>query len=178
MKKSGKSKIRITSGLYRGREISVPATTHSMGSRERLALFNSISYLLPGADVLDCFAGAGSLGTEALSRGANSVVFVEKNPKAAAVINDNLNSLGITNATIVKKTTKSYHSSRTFQIIFADPPYDDFKEAEFAHLPQLLAPNGHLILSHPGTFTPNFPSLKHLSTKKYAACHISLFTKE
>ncbi|MBR3135237.1 RsmD family RNA methyltransferase [Candidatus Saccharibacteria bacterium] len=177
MKSKDTNRIRITSGIYRGREVLVPNVAHAMGSRERLALFNSISAFLSGADVLDCFAGAGSLGIEALSRGAKSATFIEKDPQAAAIIRQNLDSLNIDNATVIKKDVKSYQPSHLFQIILADPPYNSFHPEDFANLPQFLAPSGRLILSHPGTFTPNFPGLKHLSTKKYAACHISLFTK-
>lgn len=66
-----------------------------MGERERLALFNMISGYLPGAMVLDAFAGSGALGIEALSRGADSVVFVEANRKAVGCIYDNLSALNI-----------------------------------------------------------------------------------
>ena len=91
-----KNSVRITSGIYRGHSILTPGEgTHPMGERERLALFNKISDYLPGANVLDAFAGSGALGIEAMSRGAASVTFVEKSPKAAKIIRENLKTLGI-----------------------------------------------------------------------------------
>ena len=59
--------VRITSGKYRGRALKTPGgATHPMGSREKLALFNMVAGHLPGALVLDAFAGSGALGLEAL----------------------------------------------------------------------------------------------------------------
>ena len=89
--------IKITSGKYRGRSIKSPNSrlTHPMGAREKLALFNMISEYLPGAIVLDAYAGSGALGIEALSRGANYVMFIEKNPHIAGVIRKNLAELGL-----------------------------------------------------------------------------------
>ncbi|MBQ9020315.1 RsmD family RNA methyltransferase, partial [Candidatus Saccharibacteria bacterium] len=63
--------LRIAAGTYRGRTIATPKTAHPMGSRERLALMNTLAPYLKNATVLDAFAGSGALGIEALSRGAN-----------------------------------------------------------------------------------------------------------
>ena len=83
--------LRILSGKYKGLKLLSPdlKTTHPMGSREKLALFNMLAPYLEGATVLDYFAGSGALGLEALSRGAKSVTFVETNPKARKVIREN-----------------------------------------------------------------------------------------
>ena len=91
-----KNLVRITSGRFKGRKIATPGgETHPMGERERLALFNMISEHLPGAMVLDVFAGSGALGIEALSRGAGKVVFVDSSQKATRCIRGNLLSLDI-----------------------------------------------------------------------------------
>ena len=88
--------VRITSGKFRGRKATTPGEeTHPMGERERLALFNMISDYLPGATVLDAFAGSGALGIEALSRGASEVTFIDANKKATECIRGNLASLGL-----------------------------------------------------------------------------------
>ena len=79
--------IKITSGIFRGRNISTPGgKTHPMGERERLALFNMISEYLPKAAVLDAYAGSGALGIEAISRGADKVLFVDKSADAVRKI--------------------------------------------------------------------------------------------
>ena len=90
-------KIRITSGELKGRVIASPevAGTHPMGAREKIALFNMVGDLT-GVRVLDAYAGSGALGIEALSRGASGVVFVEKSPRVAKVIRENLAKLGLT----------------------------------------------------------------------------------
>lgn len=91
-----KNLVRITSGRFKGRKIATPGgETHPMGERERLALFNMISEYLPGAMVLDAFAGSGALGIEALSRGASKVAFVDSSQKATRCIRGNLLSLDI-----------------------------------------------------------------------------------
>ncbi|MBR3414997.1 RsmD family RNA methyltransferase [Candidatus Saccharibacteria bacterium] len=90
------SELRILSGKYKGTKLKSPdlATTHPMGSREKLALFNMLSPYLEGATVLDYFAGSGALGLEALSRGAASVTFIENNPKALQTIRENCERCG------------------------------------------------------------------------------------
>lgn len=160
------SELRILSGKYKGTKLKSPdlATTHPMGSREKLALFNMLSPYLEGATVLDYFAGSGALGLEALSRGAASVTFVENNPKAVRVINENYQKLNIKPI-----------SNLQYDIIISDPPYDDYQVPDYE---KLLKKGGILALSHPKDFNPKaITGLTLLKTNHYAACHISLFTK-
>ena len=88
--------VRIIAGKYGGRFLKSPNSkgTHPMGERIRGAIFNKISGELAGARVLDAFAGTGALGLEALSRAAESVVFVEKDRKVARVLEENVRLLG------------------------------------------------------------------------------------
>ncbi len=87
-----KSDLRVLAGRFKGIRLQSPRSelTHPMGSREKLALFNMLQPYLEGARVLDVYAGSGALGVEALSRGAESVIFVEKSPKIAGIIRQNL----------------------------------------------------------------------------------------
>ena len=174
--------MRITGGIYRGRELASPKnqTTHPMGSRERLALFNSLAPSLPDAEVLDAYAGTGALGLEALSRGAAHATFIEKDHRAAKTLRQNLTALQITDqATILETPVSKASVSGQFDLIFADPPYDHLAPDELASLAQFLKPNGQLIISHPATFRPaefaTITGLSHRSTKSYAACNISIF---
>ena len=89
--------MQIISGIYKNKKILSPldSRTHPMGSREKLALFNSLTSLLPnnsfiGLSVLDVFAGTGALGLEALSRGAKNVIFVEKSREIAKILAKNI----------------------------------------------------------------------------------------
>ena len=93
------ARLRIIAGEFGGRFINadVAKVTHPMGDRVRSAMFASLMSrnVLPGAKVLDAFAGTGAIGLEALSRGARSVIFLEKDRVAARVIADNIETLGV-----------------------------------------------------------------------------------
>ena len=118
--------VKIVSGKYRGRSLTAPGGgTHPMGAREKLALFNMIAPYLDGAMVLDAYAGSGALGIEALSRNAKRVIFIEKNKVAAQSIRKNLASLSL-DGEIFTGAVKSYESQEGFDIILADPPYDNY----------------------------------------------------
>ena len=171
--------IKITSGKYRGRAIKSPNSklTHPMGAREKLALFNMISEYLSGAVVLDIYADSGALGIEALSRGASYAMFVEKNPRIAQVIRKNLAELGLTKLTeVYEKDTGNFLPASKFDIILADPPYDNFDVRGVENLAKFLKKTGVLVLSHPGE-APEISGLKLNKTRKYAAARISIYTK-
>ena len=173
-----KNSVKITSGTYRGQEILTPgAGTHPMGAREKLALFNMIAPELPGAKVLDAFAGSGALGIEALSRGAESVVFVEKSPVAARIIKKNLDKLNLnSNVEVVTADIEKYYSDKLFDIILADPPYDNFDAAKVQNLAGFLGESGILILSHPGD-APTLNGAALQKTNTYAGAKISIYRK-
>lgn len=88
------------------------------------SLFSSIAPEVPGAAVLDLYAGAGSFGIEAISRGADSVVFVESGRKALQALDSNLATLGI-EATVVRGPAERYVKETTarFDLVFCDPPW-------------------------------------------------------
>jgi 16S rRNA (guanine966-N2)-methyltransferase len=169
------NRLRIVSGELGGQYIETPknSSTHPMGERERMAIFNRLRVEIPNAMVLDAFAGSGAIGIEALSIGASHVDFMENNPKAVACIKENLVKLKCNDkASILRAPSGKY------DIIIADPPYDnpqyDIVSALLAH----LKPNGYFVLSHPeNPEPPKFEQLKLLSDKKYAAAHIKIYSK-
>lgn len=171
--------VTITSGIYRGRKIATPGgATHPMGSREKLALFNMLTGKIEGVSVLDAFAGSGALGIEALSRGASEVVFVEKSAGACEIIRKNLKTLGVESGFKVIKNTVSKVSNdlEEFEVILADPPYDDFEITEVEKLVPLLKNSGVLVLSHPGE-APDLAGLSLLKTHTYARANLSIYAK-
>lgn len=173
------SNIKITSGKFRGRTIESPDSkaTHPMGAREKLALFNMIADYLPGANVLDAYAGSGALGIEALSRGASYAMFVEKNSRAAAVICKNLTNLELLkSAGVSEGDVKNFLAPNSFDIIIADPPYNDFEVRGIEILVKFLKKGGVLVLSHPAE-TPEINGLTLQKTRTYAAAHISVYVK-
>ena len=119
--------MRIIAGKWRGRPIDAPPgpATRPTADRVRETLFSMLASRLGSFDelrVADLFAGSGALGLEALSRGAQSAVFVESEPKAASVIRRNAERLG---ADVQLMTGSALALPRTepFDLIFADPPY-------------------------------------------------------
>lgn len=165
--------VRLTGGIFSGRKISTPGEkTHPMGERERLALFNMLGNLA-GLSVLDAFAGSGALGIEALSRGASLVVFVEKKAAAARVIRENLAALG-TDGEVIIGDVANVGLDEKFDIIIADPPYDDFEIEKVLPLTGFLKERGMLVLSHSGE-APALDGLVLEKTRQYAGAHLSFY---
>jgi 16S rRNA (guanine966-N2)-methyltransferase len=118
--------VRVVAGEFRGRRLAAPrgARTRPTADRVREALFSMLGEV-SGARVLDLYAGSGALGIEALSRGAGSAVFVERNARAAAVIERNLASLGLEQKVVRDDAMRFLaRAEGTFDLVFCDPPYD------------------------------------------------------
>jgi 16S rRNA (guanine966-N2)-methyltransferase len=119
--------LRITGGEFRGRKLkTLPGlATRPTAGRVKEALFSILGGEVSGAEVLDLFAGSGALGLEALSRGAQHVVFVERDKKAAALIRANCETLGTKAVEVVCADVFSWlaHRRGAFDLIFLDPPY-------------------------------------------------------
>lgn len=118
--------MRIIAGLAKSRRLVAPPgdTTRPMTDRMRESLFSSIAARLPNARVLDLYAGSGSMGLEALSRGAESAVFVEKDRDALDTLRANLDAIGL-GGTVVASDVDAFlvRCSQVFDIAFVDPPY-------------------------------------------------------
>jgi 16S rRNA (guanine966-N2)-methyltransferase len=151
--------MRVISGIAGGIPLVMPKTDlRPTMDRVKGAIFNSLADALPDARVLDLFAGAGTLGIEALSRGAREAVFVEKESRATDVIQKNLEKTRLTGGIVHTLDIFSYLDrlapKAAFDFIFADPPYAkrpgerDFTPELFASqaLADALAPGGLFIL--------------------------------
>ena len=122
--------MRVTGGEFCGRVLKVPDSEAIRPTQDRVreALFSILAPELKGANFLDLFAGCGSVGIEALSRGAATVTFVENMRRHAAVLESNLKvlSLGAPRVQVVVSQVESWVSSyggTGYSIVFADPPY-------------------------------------------------------
>lgn len=119
--------IRITGGKNRSRLLETPNTTLTKPTMDkvRAAVFSALGDAVVNADVLDLFAGSGSYGFESLSRGANSVTFVDKSREALDAIKKNKTNLKEENTNIVFDDSLAFlrENQYKFSIIFADPPY-------------------------------------------------------
>lgn len=123
-------KMRITGGNLTGRKINVPSKgVRPTQDRVRESLFSTILSVLPGASVLDVYAGSGALGLEAWSRGAVSVTWVERNRNTYKLLKRNVESLcgDMQACRCVHSDAPEFVAKSTpasFDLIFADPPYD------------------------------------------------------
>jgi 16S rRNA (guanine966-N2)-methyltransferase len=125
--------MQIVSGRFRHRKLeSKPgATTRPITQRVKVALFDRMQHAMQGARVADIFAGTGTIGLEALSRGAASVVFIEKDWDAFELLKRNVASLHVESETLCWRTDVTKCSFRPkhaenftpFDIVFFDPPY-------------------------------------------------------
>lgn len=174
--------VRIIAGTLGGRKIDAPdrVTTHAMSERARNAMFNSISAEIQGARVLDAFAGSGSIGIEALSRGAEEAVFVERDRIACKIIAKNLTSLGLDNRTQLIRTTVNNwletSEPERFDIIFADPPYNDPQFSTVTKLFGLLKPGALMVLSHSGKGeVPLQDGIVVVDNRSYGNLHLTFF---
>ena len=180
--------VRIIAGEFGGRKIDAPdrSSTHAMSERVRGALFNSLAAEVSGARVLDAFAGSGSIGIEALSRGARQAVFVEKDRIASSIISKNITRLGLKDRTLVAhasvaKWASVSHTKKAekFDIIFADPPYHDTQFSTVTRLFGLLKPNGLMVLSHPGRGeVPIQAGIVVVDNRSYGNAYLTFFRLE
>jgi 16S rRNA (guanine966-N2)-methyltransferase len=123
---------RVIAGEAGGRRLAVPdgRNTRPTSDRAREGLFATIVSLtgsLAGARVLDLYAGSGAVGLEALSRGAEHVLLVESGSRAARVIRDNIEAIGLPGAEVLTDRTERVLAknpdSGPYDVVFADPPY-------------------------------------------------------
>lgn len=144
--------MKILSGIYKNRQLKTPKgdRTRPTSSKIRGSVFDILQGEIEGARFLDLFAGSGGMGIEALSRGAKSAVFVEKDRNATSCIRENLSALGaeaklypIDALAAVKKLQKL---GEVFDLIYVDPPYALNVSSLMQQLPSLLAEDGRLFL--------------------------------
>ena len=178
--------MRIISGSYRGKQIHPPSgiKVRPTTDQAKEALFNILIHRfdLEELEVLDLFAGTGSISYEFASRGTRSVVAVELNEKQFRFIRKIVSDLEFENVTVIKGDSFRYlrHPSQAFDIVFADPPYD---HPDLVQLPDLvfssdvLTGDGWFILEHPRqlTFTAHPRFLSH---RKYGGVNFSIFGRD
>ena len=159
MRRTRANTVRIIGGVWRSRILEFPdeADLRPTPDRVRETLFNWLGLSLAGAACLDLFAGSGALGFEALSRGAASVVMVEKNAAALRALRENATKLGAENATIVRGDALEFaRGARSrFDVVFVDPPYRlGMQVAALDLLPGLLAAGGRVYVESDAVFEP------------------------
>ena len=175
--------IRITSGTFRSRLLKTPDTelTKPTMDKVRLGVFSAIGDRVNNANVLDLFAGSGSYGFEALSRGASSATFVDKGHEQIKCIKDNAQMLGVNVVTFMYDTLSFLNeTSEKYDLIFADPPYklDCYLEVVDVILKRnLLAENGIIILESDHPLDIDESKFNKIKMYKYGLSKVYLLRK-
>lgn len=172
--------IRITGGEFRGRSIASPLSskTRPTASMAREALFN-IFQNVSGWKLLDLFAGSGSVGIEAVSRGAGSVTAIEKNSAQAKSLSESYAALGVSSKLRLCVTdaesflAKSLAASETFDLIYADPPFTE-AYPDLRPFLKLLSPTGTAVFEVPSRRVPEWA--KEGRIRRYGESSLAFFS--
>lgn len=183
--------MRIIAGLAKGRRIAAPPgdEVRPTGDRVREALFSSLQPLLPGAHVLDLYAGSGALGLEAASRGAAQVTLVERDRRTLEVLKANVEVVGLPGVEVVAGDVVALVDAAAlpgapFDLVLADPPYrlpGAQVDAVLLALRDLLADGAVVVLERagrdpaprwPAGYEPD-PPRRYGSTVLHRARHVA-----
>jgi 16S rRNA (guanine966-N2)-methyltransferase len=144
----------VIAGSLKGRRLKAPAWDGLRPTSDKLreTLFNILAPRIAGARLLDGYAGTGAVGIEALSRGAASVAFVERDRRAQALIAENLAHCGIEDGYViirasVARALAGLHAD-SFDIMIFDPPYDERADDLLGDAGEHLSAGGVLVLEH------------------------------
>ena len=161
MRTNYQNQLRIIGGKWRGRKISFPeiANIRPTPNRVRETLFNWLSPVIQDAHCLDLFAGSGSLGFEALSRGASSVTFVDNLKEVIDHLQKTIVLLGAQNAEVfsLEIPYSSLMAKKPFDIIFLDPPFGAYLISpccQWLEEQQLLAENTYIYIEAEKALNP------------------------
>lgn len=177
--------MRIIAGKARGRRLTAPDApgTRPVTDRVKEAIFSSIGSWVEDADVADLYAGSGSFGLEALSRGAATAVFVESGRKAIKALRSNVDAVGLGGD--VRETPVDDFLRRgagRFHLVFVDPPWDmstEALEADLELLDGFLEPNGEVVVSRRHDDRPPRPPVtwKVLADRRYGDTRVFRYEK-
>jgi 16S rRNA (guanine966-N2)-methyltransferase len=179
--------MRITGGQYGSRALKAPkgSLTRPTSDRVREALFSILGDRASADGVLDLYAGTGALGLEALSRGARSVVFVERSKEALVALNANVEALGVRArvrviALPIERALRGLQEEH-FDLVLADPPYAEVENGAATRALEtlvvpLMTPGALLVLEHASRDTaPTIANLEHEDARKYGDTTLSFY---
>lgn len=176
--------MRIIAGTAKGHRLVAPERgTRPLTARTKEAVFSALGQLVEGAAVLDLYAGSGSLGFEAMSRGASSVVFVEKAWPAVKSIVKNRDRLGF-EAEVVGEAVEVFlkESTDSYDLVFVDPPFelDDHEVAKtLERLGPLLSEQATVVVHRRAKMTSGIeiPGCSMRWSRRYGDGEVSLFDR-
>ena len=152
--------MRIIAGEFRGRKLDAPKglEVRPTPDRVREAWMSILRERLSNARVLDLFAGSGALGLEALSRGAASADFVEREARSVQALQRNIERLGVTGrSTVLRQDALRFAGQLppgAYDVVFADPPYASDAVDQLVHLFRAVPFGDILSVEHPAEMTP------------------------
>lgn len=181
--------MRVIAGALKGRRLVSPRGhgTRPTADQVRIALMDTLMPWLPGARVLDLFAGAGGVGLEALSRGAAHATFVERDARAVAALRQNIAALGVEAATrvlamdVVRALEGLARAGERFDVVFLDPPYESTLTPEtmqwLGH-GRLTGPQSIVVAQHLTKKAPalaELPALVAYRTRRFGETTLTFF---
>jgi 16S rRNA (guanine966-N2)-methyltransferase len=175
--------VRVISGTYGGRTLKAPPgdATRPTSDRVREALFSILGTRTHEARVLDLFAGSGALGLEALSRGADSVTFVDSAPPAVKAVHANLQALGaaatVRRSDALRFLTTASDGGAQYDLVFLDPPYrhaERLAQPLSEALPAVLAP-GAVVVAESDRRAPLTLTLPLTDERRYGDTLIRIY---
>ncbi len=181
--------MQVQTGELRGMRLKVPKgnTVRPTSGRIKKSIFDTIGIIDENSIVLDIFSGSGSLGIEALSRGAKSATFIEQNRSVAKTLKENIANCGLEKKAKVleldykKALDLLSRKNVNFDLIFIDPPYKLYEEESVENLValglNLLNENGMFIIEH-NKKDEIIHNLFEVKTKKYGETMISYFWRD
>ena len=176
--------MRIVGGKYKGRTLLSFSgdDIRPTADKVRESLFNILQFDIYGRDFLDLFSGTGAMGIEALSRGANKVVFNDLSKESLALLKKNLVKVKVEEKPQIKNlnaVTLLKTSTEQFDIIYIDPPYKSRLGEECLKVVcSAVKDNGKVILEDEKAFEGNVEGLKITDRRKYGRVHLTFFEKE
>ncbi|MGL4913795.1 MAG: 16S rRNA (guanine(966)-N(2))-methyltransferase RsmD [Romboutsia sp.] len=180
--------MRVISGKVRGLKLNTPKNEDVRPTTDRVkeSLFNMINQYIMESNVLDLFAGTGSLGIECLSRGAKKCTFVDISQESIELTKSNIKKARVENESIILKSDfkdaigKLKLQGNKFDVIFMDPPYyknmfiDALEKIDNA---ELLDEEGIIVIEHDSKedFPENIGRLEKYKSKKYGSTTITFY---
>jgi 16S rRNA (guanine(966)-N(2))-methyltransferase RsmD len=187
--------LRIGSGVLRGRRLATPGASRPPLALLRKSLFDILAPRLPGARILDVYAGSGSLGLESVSRGAARVDFVEESGEACRILADNVARTGLAGTAAASCPASCRVICREalvgmrelekaevmYDVVFLDPPFADERDGELlSAASRLVEPGGVVILRIPArrTLPPVRDALRLIRHNRYGASLVGVYARE
>jgi len=171
--------VRIISGSRKGHTIQAPSGrgTRPTSDRVRENIFNIVGPV-DDATVLDLYAGSGAMGLEALSRGAGTVVFVERDLEAIRAIERNLDKLRL-RGTVLRQDAIAVLAGekRKYDLVFVDPPYEMYTDLQpqlARYLPAVVAEDGIVVVETDARVEPDLP-LEQRTSRKYGSARVTVY---